>query len=263
MLRIATNLPDVPADVIALIFAYRWAIEIIFRFFKHTTGWMVLLFPLLESLPNVTYTIGMKLNPKIKRLSEHHLTEAKAEQQKTQTSQLRFLSLEEYDSKSWNGPKTVVVKTEVTAFSSSQRAVITNVPDAAKDPRKTYLDYAMRGESENRNKELKCDLCADRLSDHRFMANMFRVLLHCMAHNLVVMLRQLVALQTPLPVVGLNETQSDLAVPRSSDSSTDVSGKLSIDGAAANVGVHTRLHDESDHTRRRRHNERHGRNNGH
>ena len=53
----------------------------------------------------------MKLNPKIKRLSEHHLTEAKAEQQKTQTSQLRFLSLEEYDSKYWNGPKTVVVKT--------------------------------------------------------------------------------------------------------------------------------------------------------
>ena len=182
---------------------------------------------------------------------------ARAEIQKVQ----RYL--EEYDSKSWNGPKTVVVKTEVTAFSSSQRAVITNVPDAAKDPRKTYLDYAMRGESENRNKELKCDLCADRLSDHRFMANMFRVLLHCMAHNLVVMLRQLVALQTPLPVVGLNETQSDLAVPRSSDSSTDVSGKLSIDGAAANVGVHTRLHDESDHTRRRRHNERHGRNNGH
>ena len=44
MLRIATNLLDVPADVIALIFAYRWAIEIIFRFFKHTTGWMVRLF---------------------------------------------------------------------------------------------------------------------------------------------------------------------------------------------------------------------------
>ena len=44
MLRIATNLLDVPADVIALIFAYRWAIEIIFRFFKHTTGWIVRLF---------------------------------------------------------------------------------------------------------------------------------------------------------------------------------------------------------------------------
>ena len=219
----------------------------------------------LESLPNVTYTIGMKLNPKIKRLSEHHLAEAKAEQEKTQTSQLRFLSLEEYDSKNWNGPKTVVVKTEVTAFSNSQRAVITNVPDAEKDPRKTYLDYAMRGESENRNKELKCDLCADRLSDHRFMANMFRVLLHCMAHNLVVTLRQLVALSTPLTVVESNATpstptQSDAGVRSSSDSSTDASDKLSVDDSTTNTGVHTRLHDESDATRRRRHNERHRRN---
>ena len=38
ILRIATNLLDVPADVIALIFAYRWAIEIFFRFFKHMLG---------------------------------------------------------------------------------------------------------------------------------------------------------------------------------------------------------------------------------
>ena len=38
ILRIVTNLLDVPADVIALIFAYRWAIEIFFRFFKHMLG---------------------------------------------------------------------------------------------------------------------------------------------------------------------------------------------------------------------------------
>lgn len=38
VLRIATNLLDVPADVIALIFANRWAIEIFFRFFKHMLG---------------------------------------------------------------------------------------------------------------------------------------------------------------------------------------------------------------------------------
>jgi len=38
ILRIATNLLDVPADVIALIFAYRWAIEIFFRFFKQMLG---------------------------------------------------------------------------------------------------------------------------------------------------------------------------------------------------------------------------------
>ncbi len=37
-LRIATNLVDVPAEVIALIYRYRWTIEIFFRFFKHLLG---------------------------------------------------------------------------------------------------------------------------------------------------------------------------------------------------------------------------------
>lgn len=38
ILRIATNLLDVPAEVIALIYLHRWTIEIFFRFFKHVLG---------------------------------------------------------------------------------------------------------------------------------------------------------------------------------------------------------------------------------
>ena len=38
ILRIATNLLDVPAEVISLIFSNRWAVEIFFRFFKHMLG---------------------------------------------------------------------------------------------------------------------------------------------------------------------------------------------------------------------------------
>lgn len=37
-LRIVTNLLDVPAEVIALIYRYRWVIEVFFRFFKHLLG---------------------------------------------------------------------------------------------------------------------------------------------------------------------------------------------------------------------------------
>lgn len=37
-LRIATDMLDVPADLIALIYKYRWTIEIFFRFFKHILG---------------------------------------------------------------------------------------------------------------------------------------------------------------------------------------------------------------------------------
>ena len=38
ILRIATNLLDVPAEIISLIYTERWAIEIFFRFFKHMLG---------------------------------------------------------------------------------------------------------------------------------------------------------------------------------------------------------------------------------
>jgi hypothetical protein len=38
VIRIATNLLDVPAEVIADIYRHRWAIELFFRFFKHVLG---------------------------------------------------------------------------------------------------------------------------------------------------------------------------------------------------------------------------------
>jgi len=38
ILRIATNLLNVPAEIIALIYAYRWTIEIFFRFYKQLMG---------------------------------------------------------------------------------------------------------------------------------------------------------------------------------------------------------------------------------
>jgi len=38
VLRIATNLLDVPAEVIADIYKHRWTIELFFRFFKHVLG---------------------------------------------------------------------------------------------------------------------------------------------------------------------------------------------------------------------------------
>jgi hypothetical protein len=38
ILRIATNLLDVPAEIIADIYRHRWSVEIFFRFFKHILG---------------------------------------------------------------------------------------------------------------------------------------------------------------------------------------------------------------------------------
>jgi hypothetical protein len=55
ILRIATNLLDVPAETIALIFSERWAIETFFRFFKHILGCRHLLSHDVEGIEIQTY----------------------------------------------------------------------------------------------------------------------------------------------------------------------------------------------------------------
>jgi hypothetical protein len=55
ILRIATNLLDVPAEIIALIYSWRWIIEIFFRFFKHILGCRHLLSHKQEGIEIQTY----------------------------------------------------------------------------------------------------------------------------------------------------------------------------------------------------------------
>ena len=55
ILRIATNLLDVPAETIAFIFSNRWAIETFFRFFKHILGCRHLLSHDAEGIEIQTY----------------------------------------------------------------------------------------------------------------------------------------------------------------------------------------------------------------
>jgi hypothetical protein len=55
ILRIATNLLEVPAETIALIFSERWAIETFFRFFKHILGCRHLLSHDAEGIEIQTY----------------------------------------------------------------------------------------------------------------------------------------------------------------------------------------------------------------
>ena len=77
-----------------------------------------------------------------------------------------------YQAGSWPAPRWVMVKAEANAQGTNRRFVVTNRPGASVCLEATYDEYAMRGESENRNKELKCGVGMDRLSDHRFVANL-------------------------------------------------------------------------------------------
>ncbi|MGH9806361.1 MAG: transposase, partial [Terriglobia bacterium] len=138
------------------------------------------------------YTFGLRMNPVLKELSEALLTQAMQQYEKTGQPQRLFTRFQ-YQAKSWPEPRWVVVKAEANAEGTNRRAVISNRPGAEILPQATYDEYAERGEGENRNKELKCGLEADRLSDHRYMANLFRLYMHVQAMNLLVRVRRLVA----------------------------------------------------------------------
>lgn len=140
----------------------------------------------------IWYTFGLRLNPVLKRESDDLLARAVARYQQTGEKQRLFHTFD-YCAGSWPHGRRTIIKCEAHAAGTNRRAVVTNRPGAHVLPAAAYDEYADRGESENRNKELKCGLAADRLSDHRYMANLFRLYLHTAAHNLLVRLRQMIA----------------------------------------------------------------------
>lgn len=158
----------------------------------------------------VFYTIGLRMNAVLRRESDDLMAQAIAAYEATGEPQRLFHGFW-YQAGSWRRPRYVIVKCEAHAQGTNRRAVVTNRPGGPVLPRACYEEYAERGESENRNKELKRGMAADRLSDHRFVANFFRLFLHTMALNLLIRLRQLVASPpepdppTPLPAEALAE----------------------------------------------------------
>jgi hypothetical protein len=140
----------------------------------------------------IDYSIGLSMNSVLKRESEALLAEAVKEYEESKEPQRRFTLLS-YQAGSWSKPRQVAIKCEAGPNGTNRRAVVSNRPGITVLPGGVYDEYADRGESENRNKELKCELCVDRLSDHRYMANCFRMFLHCLAYSLLLAMRRRIA----------------------------------------------------------------------
>jgi hypothetical protein len=152
----------------------------------------------------VSYTFGLSANVVLQRETEGLLAEAVAAYQRERQAARqqeparpalpsRLFTGFWYQAGTWPQPRWVVAKAEANDRGTNRRFVVTNRPGAVVLPEPTYDEHAGRGESENRNKEFKCDLAMDRLSDHRFVANYFRLYLHAAAMNLQVHLRRFVA----------------------------------------------------------------------
>jgi hypothetical protein len=152
---------------------------------------------------NLLYTFGLSSNAVLQRNSDELLAQAVADWERERQAARqedrpavppRLFNGFWYQAASWPRARWVIAKAEANAQGTNRRFIVTNRPGAPLLPEATYDEYAQRGESENRNKEFKCDLAMDRLSDHRFMANFFRLYLHAAAMNLLVRFRRRVAL---------------------------------------------------------------------
>jgi hypothetical protein len=151
----------------------------------------------------ITHTFGLAMNPRLKAASDELLAQAVQQFARTGQKQRLFLPLM-YQADSWDQPRQVVIKCEAHAQGTNRRAVSTDRPGWRVNPTAVYDEYTERGESENRNKELKRELAADRLSDHRFLANFFRLYLHAAALNLLVRLRRATARPITVNTTDLN-----------------------------------------------------------
>ena len=134
----------------------------------------------------VTYTLGLIPNARLEALAAPLLEDAQAQSAAAGGTKVRLVGEAPYQAANWPTARRVVFKAEVLAKGPNTRFVVTTRPDP---PLALYDFYVDRGQPENYIKDFKNALAADRLSDHRFFANQFRLFLHAAAYWLLDTLR--------------------------------------------------------------------------
>lgn len=133
-----------------------------------------------------SYAIGMPRNPKLERLVAGRRQQAEAQWQATGKPVRRYTSVT-YQTQSWSRARRIVAKIEYTALGPNLRFVVTNRAGRAAA---IFAWYEQRGQAENFIKDLKNAVAADRLSCSAYRANAFRLQLHALAYNLLVLFRR-------------------------------------------------------------------------
>ena len=135
----------------------------------------------------IIYTIALGSNDRLKALAAELLAQAKEEFDRT-GEKVRLLGEGSYAAGSWDHDRRVIYKAEWLTKGSNVRFVVTTRDDP---PDALYGWYIQRGGGpELWIKDLKQGCFADRLSDHTFLANQFRLLLHVAVYWLLTTLRR-------------------------------------------------------------------------
>ena len=150
------------------------------------------LYEALDCLASVTFSIGYQMSSLMQQKCQELMDLTLKTFEATGRATKNFMHFR-HQSRNWSREYDLVIKCKANEQGTNRRVVITNRPGAEQYPEGTYQEYADCGESENRNKEFTVDLRADRLSDHRYMANLLRTMMHAVTCNLLARLRGIVA----------------------------------------------------------------------
>ena len=130
------------------------------------------------------YAIGIPKNSILAnhtRALEKEVSQAYGKEKEKHVEMVDF----EYQAKTWSSAERVCAKVESTTKGMNTRYIVTNIEGTA---REVYYDfYVLRGDrSENRIKEVKNMCFADRLSNHGFLGNFFRLIMSSISYNMIV-----------------------------------------------------------------------------
>lgn len=156
----------------------------------------------IENEENVDYVLGLARNARLAKLSAQAMEEAMAETLETGQACRRFCTFPYRTRKSWSAERRVIAKAEALPGQGEAQPCKENsryiVTSLERPGQALYEDfYCARGDAENRVREVKCDLFAERSSSNLFDANAVRLCLSAFAHVLYNRLRQGLA-RTPL-----------------------------------------------------------------
>lgn len=135
------------------------------------------------------YAVGLATNERLKKRVSRAKRAVEILYQHKNLKHQHFISFK-YQAGSWHKPQQCYSKIESTGLGVNIRHFVSNMPE--QDAREIYFGfYVKRGESsENRIKEVKNMCFSDRLSNHGFWANFYRLLISSIAYEMFLVLKK-------------------------------------------------------------------------
>jgi len=143
---------------------------------------------------HIDYVLGIGVNAVFRKRVARPVARAEARYARTRRP-VHMRTSFRHRARSWPHQRRILVKIDVTAMGLNLRFMVTNRQGRAAD---LIAWYDARGTAENRIKELKLEVHADRLSCHRFRANAARLQFHTLALLVLAYFRRFVLAGTRL-----------------------------------------------------------------